>query len=61
MPIMTGETTSINRYLISSFPLLFAVFELTAKNNIAKYMWLFFSILLWILVASWFAKGFWVG
>jgi hypothetical protein len=61
MPIMTGETTSINRYLISSFPLLFAVFELTAKNKITKYMWLIFSVLLWILVALWFAKGFWIG
>lgn len=61
MPIMTGETTSINRYLISSFPLLFAVFELTTKNSIAKYIWLAFSILLWILIALWFAKGFWIG
>jgi hypothetical protein len=61
MPIMTGETTSINRYLISSFPLLFAVFELTAKNNITKYIWLVCSVLLWILIALWFAKGFWIG
>jgi hypothetical protein len=61
MPIMTGETTSINRYLISSFPLLFAVFELTAKNNITKYIWLVFSVLLWILIALWFIKGFWIG
>lgn len=61
MPIMTGETTSINRYLIGSFPLLFAVFEIIAKNRTAKIIWLVFSVLLWILVALWFSKGFWVG
>ena len=61
MPIMTGESTSINRYLILSFPLLFAVFELAAKNTVTKYAWLGFSVLAWAVVASWFAKDFWVG
>jgi hypothetical protein len=61
MPIMTGESTSINRYLILSFPLLFAVFELAAKNKFTKYIWLGFSVLSWAVVASWFAKDYWVG
>jgi hypothetical protein len=61
MPIMTGETTSINRYLIVSFPLLFSVFELTAKNKITKLIWLVFSVLSWVLIGFWFSKGFWVG
>jgi hypothetical protein len=61
MPAITGETTSFNRYLISSFPIVLAFLELISYNKYLKFIWLLFSIGLWILVGHLFARGFFMG
>jgi hypothetical protein len=61
IPTLLSNTVSFNRYLIVSFPLILAFYELFYPFKILRYLILGISTILFILTTVLFTHSFWVG
>ena len=61
IPTLLSNTVSFNRYLLTSFPLIFAFNELFYKNKLTQYFLLIVYSFFFLLTIVLFTHGFWVG
>lgn len=61
IPALMSNTVSFNRYLLTSFPLIFAFNELFYKNKFTRYLLLSVYFIFFVLAIILFTHGFWVG